>query len=748
MSKPLVITEKSEVGKAVSAALGGAIDVVACSGHLLELAEPEAVDEARWGDRGDLSSLPIPFDEGWPVDVKSSGDPRYRDLAAKRVAAIRTALARGPERVYCAGDGDDEGQLIVDEVLRHLGHDPRDGRFLRVVINDNTPEGIRRAFAAAKPNRDSFGDGQAARARSLADFAFGANESRLAAARLGAFAAVGRVQTPTLGLVVKRDREVEDHVECDCFSLSFPAAFPEGEATLSFAPGEGLLCEDGRHVTERGPLDGLVEGLAGAAVSLDVSVKRRRENPPLPFSMVTLAAWMSKRSGLTAQDVMDATQSLRSRRLITYNRTDSQYLPETLHTEAPATVAIVAGSIGYARTGELDVSRRSPAFDDSKVTAHHGIVPQAVRADLGALAARERDVYLAIAERYLMQFLPPCVYSEATAEVEVDGGKLRYRAVADVDPGWKRGSAPEGGEAAEGAGNPLLAQGRHDGVLGAGTVKASKLKPPARYTDGTLMTDMSRISKYVSDPEVKAALVAKDEGSPGEKGSIGTTATRAGVIEGLVSKGYLERMGAKLVSTAKGRALYDAVPTDARGVDTTARWWLIQQDVKSGKAPVGAVVADVQRVFAGHMADPAAYSGAAAEAFRAVSGSAAEVVGACPLCGAPMVLKRPGGKPKLACSQARWAKRGDEWVNEGACGWGLSAWCGKRFTEAQLRSLASGKAVKCRGFKGKKGNGFDAAVRIGGGGKMEVAEWLDASRKKPPSSRKKSPGGNRGGSRR
>ncbi len=439
----LVIAEKDEVAKDIARAVcgctgdvrlpasGNGYVVCACSGHLLESVEPGEVDE-RYADRSDVSALPIVMREGWPVEPRDG-------RAAKRVSAIRDELGRC-DTVYCAGDADDEGQLIVDEVLRYCGCDPRAPRFRRVVVNDNLPGNIRRAFEASMPNADLFPNGQAALARSLADFSFGVSESRLASDRVGRFVSIGRVQTPTLGLVVRRDRLREGHVErayYDVVALVSVPGVPD-PAPFKLKPGPALAPEDGKRVYDRALAEAAAAAVDGERVSFEVSVASKVENPPLPFNMVELARNMSRTAKMTAADVMEATQVLRDRyKAITYNRTDSRYLKSEHFDQARELAPLVLSNLG-AR-GSVDTSRRGPAFDDSKCPVHHAIIPQMTGLDSRSLPLRESLVYEAVAKRYLLQFAPPRLYEVASASFGVPGvdGEWRYRAERDTDPGFR-----------------------------------------------------------------------------------------------------------------------------------------------------------------------------------------------------------------------------------------------------------------------------------------------------------------------
>lgn len=225
---------------------------------------------------------------------------------------------------------------------------------------------------------------------------------------------------------------------------------------------------------------------------------------------------------------------------------------------------------------------------------------------------------------------------------------------------------------------------------------------------------MASIAKYVTDPEVKSILKQKDDGKKGEHGGIGTTATRASIIEKLKERGYLEDVKGKIRSTEKARAFYHLLPSEIRGADVTARWWLIQQDIAEGMADVNALQESVVEVFNAHK--ETAYVGASI----AVGGTA---VGKCPICGADVVQRkgRESGKPYYTCSTNRSEQQEDGTFKQLAgCGFKLAVWCGKRFTAKQAASLLAGKAVPLKGCISKRtGKPFDCKVRLKKDGSIE-----------------------------
>lgn len=716
MSK-LVIAEKPMLGRDIARAIcgkkvsdtaalpisGNGYTVIACAGHLLELVEPEDVNPA-WGKPWTLDALPIEI-PNWkkePVGDKKELVERIEGLLAEANSVIN------------AGDPDDEGQLIVDEVLDYLGYT---GKVERVYVNDNIEKNIVRAFSQLVPNGDCRAAGDAAYARQMADKCFGVNETRLATKRLGGLFSVGRVQTPTLGLVVSRDESIEHHVSRKYYELTATGSCPDAPAqpTFQFKPGKGLLGDEKR-IYEAEPLERLKGALDGSSVEFSTSVSESVEHPPLPYNLTVLLADMSRRYKFPAAKTQQITQDLRDKyKAITYNRSDSQYLKDEHFDQAPTVLAQAMGNLGVS--WGLDFSIRSKAFNEKNVTAHHAIIPQEVDAPVAEMTGDEAKVYTAIVERYAMQFLPPAVYDVSASAFDADGGTFSCTAKRVRDAGFKATFGNVSDDEDEGkGGQPWLDEGAHrlSGIACAVTQKETT--PPKPYTEGTLISDMASIAKYVSDPEVKAVLKQKDDGKKGEHGGIGTTATRASIIEKLKERGYLEEKAGKIRSTEKARAFYHLLPPEIRGADVTARWWLVQQDIADGKADVNALQRSVIEVFRQH-ADTA-YVGASIAPNR-------KVVGKCPVCGEDAVLlkSKKSGKPYCTCSSNKNEKQEDgTWKQVAGCGFRLSSFCGKAFTENQMQALLSGKSVALKGCVSKNtGKKFDCKVALKRDGALDVS---------------------------
>ena len=708
MSK-LVIAEKPMLARDIARAItgkevsesarlpisGNGYTVCACAGHLLELVEPDSIDP-KWGKPWSLDVLPVEV-HNWPKEPTED---------KKRLVEEIAGLLKTCDSVIAAGDPDDEGQLIVDELLDYLGYT---GKVERVYVNDNIEKNIVKAFDNLVPNDSCRGAGNAAYARQMADMCFGVNETRLATKRLGGLFTVGRVQTPTLGLVVMRDNAIEHHVTRKFYELSARGTSDADALTFKFKPGKELLAGE-KHLFDTDALEALKDKLDGRDLPFETTVSKKQENPPLPYNLTVLLSDISRRFGFTAAKTQQITQDLRDKyKAITYNRSDSQYLKEEHREQAPAVLSQAMENLGVS--WPLDYSLHSKAFDDGNVTAHHGIIPQEAKAPVSKMTTDEAKVYTAICERYAMQFLPPAVYDVSESTADVDGGSLVLTAKRLVDAGFKAvfGNVSDESDWADSdSENPLVPEGSHtlDGISCA--IDEKETTPPKPYTEGTLIADMASIAKYVKDPEIREILKRKDDGKKGEHGGIGTTATRSSIIENLKNRGYLEERKGKVRATDKAKAFYALLPPEIRGADVTARWWLIQQDIADGKADVNALQDSVIEVFNHHR--ETAYVGAS------IAGAGKTVVGKCPRCGKDVI--KTGSI--YACSSIKNEKQEDgTWKEVAGCGFKLFGFCTKKFTEKQAASLLDGKAVSLRGCKSKAGKTFDCTVVLQKDGSVE-----------------------------
>ncbi|MEB5974598.1 DNA topoisomerase III [Pantoea dispersa] len=534
-----------------------------CVGHLLEQAQPDQYDSryARWN----LADLPIIPDK-WRLQPRPS--------VAKQLKVIEGLLQQASVVVH-AGDPDREGQLLVDEVLDYLQL-PAEKRqqVQRCLINDLNPSAVERAVSRLRENREFIPLCVSALARARADWLYGINMTR-AWTLLGRNAgydgvlSVGRVQTPVLGLVVRRDEEIENFVPKDYFEVKAHIVTPKEERFVaSWIPSDACepwQDEEGR-LLHRPLADHVLERINGKpAWVTGYNDKRESETAPLPFSLSSLQIEAAKRFGLSAQTVLDCCQRLyETHKLITYPRSDSRYLPDEHFAGRHAVLnAIQAHQPDVSLPADFNADQKNRCWDDKKVDAHHAIVPTA-RASKVNLSDNEANIYGLIARQYLMQFCPDAVFRKCVIDLDIGGGKFVAKARFLAEAGWRAllGSK-ERDEENDGTPMPVVSKG-DELLCERGEVLAKQTQPPRPFTDATLLSAMTGIARFVQDKELKKVLRATD--------GLGTEATRAGIIELLFRRTFLVKKGRYIHSTGAGRALIHALPEMAARPDMTAHW--------------------------------------------------------------------------------------------------------------------------------------------------------------------------------
>ncbi|UPR29501.1 DNA topoisomerase III [Vibrio crassostreae] len=578
----LIIAEKPSLGRAIAAALPnpqkkdqgfikcGNGDVVTwCIGHLLEQVEPDAYDDRykKWN----LADLPI-VPEQWQL--------RPRKTSSKQLTVIRKLLKDATQIVH-AGDPDREGQLLVDEVIDYCKVSKAKKESMdRLLISDLNLPAVKRALSQMRSNRDFIPLSISALARSRADWLYGMNMTR-AYTLLGQKAgyqgvlSVGRVQTPVLGLVVRRDEEIENFIPKDYFTLH--ALIPYQNNGQSFdirarwKPSEACKPwqdEEGRVLNRK-----LVENVANRIANQPATVteseqKQSKQAAPLPYSLSALQIDASKRFGMSAQQVLDTCQSLYEKhKLITYPRSDSRYLPKEHYSQRESIVDAIANNAKELQSGAqgADLSLKSKAWNDSKVDAHHAIIPTPKKSSVNGLSANEMKIYQQIARQYLMQFYPPAVFADAKLVFDIAGGVFIAKGRQLINPGWKvlmgKTDTEEKGDGTDTV--PPLGKGTvltcREGVIGD-----KKTEPPKHFTEATLLQAMTGIARFVANKDLKAILKETD--------GLGTEATRAGILDTLFKRQLLTRQGKSIHSSPAGRGLIHALPEDSTFPDMTAHW--------------------------------------------------------------------------------------------------------------------------------------------------------------------------------
>ncbi|MBW3163640.1 DNA topoisomerase III [Ferrimonas balearica] len=598
----LYIAEKPSLGRAIAAVLPkphrngdghivvGNGDVVTwCIGHLLEQVEPEAYD-ARY-QRWALSDLPIRVDN-WQLKPRKGG--------AKQLQVIKKLLKQASDVVH-AGDPDREGQLLVDEVLDYLKLDEaRRHSARRLLVSDLNPAAVTRALKGMKSNREFAPLSVSALARSRADWLYGMNLSR-AYTLLGQQAgyrgvlSVGRVQTPVLGLVVRRDEAIANFVAKPFYQLDALIEHDSGVIRARWQPSEACqrwLDEEGR-LLSRGLAENVASRIAGQPATVVTSEhKESSQAAPLPYSLSALQIDANKAFGMNAQEVLTLAQSLYEKhKVITYPRSDCRYLPKDHFVEAGAVTQAIARCLPEldGAVSGADLKRRSRAWNDSKVTAHHAIIPTPKAVAPHSLSGKEAKLYGLIARQYLMQFYPAALYAESKLAFTIGSGHFVAKGKVLRQPGW-RALLPKKPEAETRATLPELAPGSQ-WPCGGGEIKDCMTEPPKAFTEATLLQAMTGIARFVLDDTLKGILRETD--------GLGTEATRAGILELLCKRGLLRREGKTLRSTPSGQGLIHALPEQASYPDMTAHWERKLQDIAEREYGYAPFMADLdQRLLA------------------------------------------------------------------------------------------------------------------------------------------------------
>ena len=608
----LFIAEKPSVAKAIAEELGvvrrdaSSITckddniVTWCFGHLLEQAEPDDYlpDDIPRTKKGKkiwrIQDLPI-FPSEWIIAPRD-------DAGVQRQLNAIGAFIKRADTLVNAGDPDREGQLLVDEVIEHFNARQSVERFWVSAVD---PASIRKGLKALKKNADYAGMRDAARGRSRADWLLGMNLSRAYTLfnqpqfGKGELIAVGRVQTPTLTMVARRDYAVQNFKPQPYLTISAQLSADDKAFTAKWKPAEGQkgMDEEGKLLINLDIGKALIEKLSQekTAAVLKAETKRKKALQPKAYSLADIQIEASRLFGYTAEDTLNICQSLYEEHKITsYPRTDCSFLPESQHADAPGVLAAIARTFPAtaAAVAKADSKIKSPTFNDKKITAHHGIVPVANSVPWDHLNDKEKNLYRLIAKRYIAQFYPVHEYDATEIQFNIGGENFTAKGNVVVKKGWKAlyATAPKPGDkkkkdTEDDQQLPALKKGDTADFLGI-TGKEAQTKPPAYFTEGTLIAAMENIWRSFDDEKLQAQLK--------EAGGIGTPATRAAIISELRRKTYLEADGKILHCTNLGRSLLKKVSPQIRSAVLTAKFEEKLKLVEKGDCNVNDFVADYE----------------------------------------------------------------------------------------------------------------------------------------------------------
>ena len=631
----LVIAEKPSVARDIASVLGATqkrngylegngYQVTWCIGHLVQLANPEEYDETlrRWK----MDTLPI-MPAQFRYEIVSSTKSQFQ--------IVQQLISRS-EEIICATDAGREGQLIFEYVLR-LSKSPENCVIRRLWISSMTDDAIRDGFASLKDNGQYQRLYQSAKCRSEADWLVGINFTRLFTIRYGTKLTVGRVQTPTLALIVERQQAIDNFQAAPYYQLqghfgSIRALWHRGNVNRLEQKEDAVKLQ--KELT----------GMDGTVTKLDTS--RKNEDRPLLFDLTELQREANRRFGYTAQETLSIAQSLYEKhKFITYPRTDSRYLTTDMKPQIPQLLKKIASvypeSIPFIQqiaAKKLPLDKR--IINDAKVSDHHAIIvtnnihqyqPQ-------KLTLRENNVLKLIMIRMIVALSGKKVFDETKLEITLDNQKDIFKATGRIiiDEGWtlvERTLSAKPAAAQDEAKTDEKDEKEDDQQILTGIalnqrvhldkidIQEKKTTPPKPYTEATLLTAMEKASREIDDKSLKESMKGK---------GLGTPATRAGIIEKLITVGYVERRKKNLHPTQQGIMFIQLVPESIRQVEMTAQWELQLQEICDGKGNPEQFMKEIRQYVTQTVAENSSM-----EQVQAVSrkGTLRRVVGKCPKCG-------------------------------------------------------------------------------------------------------------------
>ena len=573
MAKTLVLAEKPSVGRELARVLdckksgngyleGDKYIVTWALGHLVTLADPDVYDKKY--EKWDMQDLPM-----LPQNMKLVVIPESR----RQFQTVSSLMKRGDvNELIIATDAGREGELVARWIMMKVGWK---GKTQRLWISSQTDKAIRDGFQNLKPAADYDNLFRSAQARSEADWLVGLNVTRALTCKYNAQLSAGRVQTPTLALIVRREEEIRKFTPREFWGITaklqgFTATWRDG--------GKNAQTFD------RSKAEEILKKLQGQpAVLTKVERQRKITPPPAAYDLTELQRDANKKYAYSAKETLSLMQSLYERhKLLTYPRTDSRYISQDVVATLPERLR--SCMVDEYKPLAQEIYRNKPLktkylVNDAKVTDHHAIIPTEEQPQLYDLSGPERNIYDLVVRRFLTVLMDPYEYEEIRLTMTIGGETFTAKGKRVISQGWKaaynRSFQLEEEEDEQIQNLPELSQGQKLKVESV-ALKPGKTSPPARYTEATLLSAMEHPSAQVSDQNLSRILE--------ETSGLGTPATRADIIEKLFSTFYVERRGKELVPTSKGMQLVELAPEELRSAALTAKWEDQLADIAKGKA--------------------------------------------------------------------------------------------------------------------------------------------------------------------
>lgn len=632
----LVIGEKPSVSRELAKVLGaekkkngymeGSGYIVSwCFGHLVGLKFPDAYSE-DWAARWSFAQLPM-IPKEWKFQISESSKQQFKILKDLMTSSEVT-------EIICATDADREGECIFRYVYDLVKCKKP---VKRLWISSLEESAIKDGFHKLKDGSAYDTLYQAGFCRAKADWLVGMNGSRLFSVRYNAHLNTGRVQTPTLAMIVKRDNDIANFVKQKYFTVELDMGFKAGSARI-----------DEEHTA-----DMLASSCSGKTAAVtDVKKEVKSISAPKLFDLTSLQREANKKFGYTAQQTLDYMQSLYEKKLVTYPRTDSQYLSDDMEQTAYALIPAISEHFGFGTVAEPNLKA---VINNRKVTGHHAIIPteSGVKCDVSALAVGEQNILKLVALRLLCASASAYRYHAVKVTLECENTAFTATGRTVLESGWKAldGKIGESKKSDEKS-LPDLENGM------TFIAKASKSEhftsPPKAFTEDTLLSAMEH-----------AGAEEFDENA--EKKGLGTPATRANTIENLVRHGYIQRDGKKITSTDKGRNLIQVMPDEVKSAQLTADWENKLLAVERGTLSADSFMDDIN-TFVTNLVHT--YSAVDDSVFF---GEKQPSIGSCPKCGKPVIKGKYG------------------WYCSARCGMNISKVYGVELSEGQIKLLLCGK---------------------------------------------------------
>lgn len=705
----VVIAEKPSVARDIANVLGANVKkdgyfegngyaVTYAFGHLVTIAEPEDMNPA-WGKPWRVEQLPM-LPETWKYRVTDKTKTQFNVI--KKLFCDESTTT-----IICATDAGREGEHIFRLIYKLSGcKKPIE----RLWISSLTADAIRDGFAKLKSSNEFDNLAAAATARAHADWIIGLNFTRAYTSINYQLCTIGRVQTPTLALIVDRQTTIDSFKSNSFFEI--PVIFEPGFTARYITPGE----DPQTRIQDKAVAQAIVNTIKpiGSGTVLSVNTSEKRTKAPALYDLLTLQKEANKRFGYTAQETLDIAQSLyEEHKLISYPRTESRHLSNDMVHELPRILSSVLSSpltskqtqdafekVGI-KPGGITTSLLRPMLgksyvDDTKLTDHHAIIPTH-KTPPGNLPDKQSNIYLLVVTRFLSIFLPPEIRDETTAIIGIAEHSFRARGVVIKDIGWtvlepkneekkeksKSKKADKDKEAAEESQQlPPLSKGQ-ELVKRKEELKEGKTTPPKPYDDSSLLTAMKNAGQELDDEDLAAYM---------KQSGLGTPATRAAIIERLLQSNYIERSKKYLLPTEKGKALINQVHSDLKDIGLTASWEQRLADMNEGKLALNTFESDIAEFVRRLLPDVATKT-------PSLSKPGDSDFGQCPQCKLGVVRKTPRGggcnRWKQGCTFSIWRET-----------------YGKELTDKDMQELVEkGRTELIQGFKKKDGSGtYDARL--------------------------------------